>query len=57
MEPRSKDWLRRVLEDACREVASWPEWKRELGRQTMKELGKPYVQTRRYPVARDGMII
>jgi hypothetical protein len=55
--PREKDWLRKILDDAAREVASWPEWKRREAKAMMDELAKPYQQFRRYPVTRDGTII
>jgi hypothetical protein len=54
---RETDWLRKILDDAVREVASWPEWKRRAAKEMMDDLAKPHEQFRRYPVTRDGTII
>jgi hypothetical protein len=56
-EPTRGEWLRDILDQAQREVASWPKWRREEAQRMMGELAKPYQQFRRYPVTRDGTII
>lgn len=49
--------LKEILEEAKKEVDSWPEWKKKLGKEMMEELAKPYEQFRRYSVTKDGTII
>ncbi len=54
----NKSNFNRILDEAAKEVASWPEWKKQFYKVFVEDLAKPYPKNRlNYPVVGGGFIV